>query len=320
EVSPWSTNVVMAGFANEHSGDGGLFISEDAGTTWNQILIDASSSGSDVDVYDIIFTDTNTAYVGVGYDLAAPTGRSIYKVVHDPSTSTISVTQDMNSSGTASGSSITAQVFDLELSPGGDTLFAAGTDAGANHPICYYKDLSGTGKWEVISTSGFPNGSNDVASAVTIGDGVVFCAVNNDIYTYDISIGTGWVLGYSYPIGTAINFLFYDELLVGTGTGLYAQDLNGVTGIFEKEAGNAGLIANLYPNPGKSYIHLQLRDVSLKLGGLKLFNHAGIQVPIVISEKDEQQALLNVKRLKPGMYFVEIQVNELTYLQRFIKE
>ena len=34
-----------------------------------------------------------------------------------------------------------------------------------------------------------------------------------------------WSLAYSYPAGIEINVLFYDELLVGTSTGLYAQDL-----------------------------------------------------------------------------------------------
>ncbi len=320
EVNPWATSVIMAGFANEHSGDGGLFISDDGGSTWNQILIDAASGGSDVDVYDIIFTDTNTAYIGVGYDLAAPTGRSIYKIVHDPSTSTLSVSQDMNASGTATGTSITAQIYDLELSPSGDTLFAAGTDAGANHPICYFKDFSGTAKWEVISTSGFPSGSNDVASAVTIGDGVVFCAVNSDIYTYDLTVGSTWSVGYNYPIGTQINFLFYDELLVGTGTGLYAQDLNPGVGIEDFNLDASNRILNLYPNPAHQYINLELQHTHQELKSLKLYHYSGRALPLVIVEMDASHALINVKPLKPGTYILQVETGEQSYYQRLLIE
>ena len=51
----------------------------------------------------------------------------------------------MGPSGTAVGYSITATIWDLELT-------STGTDAGINHPITYYKDLSGTSLWTTMTT------------------------------------------------------------------------------------------------------------------------------------------------------------------------
>ena len=49
--------------------------------------------------------------------------------------------------------------------------------------------------------------------------------INENIYTCPISSSLSWSLAYSYPVGIEINVLYYDELLVGTSTGLYAQNL-----------------------------------------------------------------------------------------------
>ncbi len=44
---------------------------------------------------------------------------------------------------------------------------------------------------------------------------------------YKIGFSSSWTLGYSYPNGTQINVLYYDGLVVGTGTGLYDQSWGG---------------------------------------------------------------------------------------------
>lgn len=82
-------NIVMAGFEIQGSDKGGLFVSEDYGNTWSQILLKASSIGSDVDVSDIIFVNESgntVAYVGAIYDLSSPQGRSVYRIVKNGST------------------------------------------------------------------------------------------------------------------------------------------------------------------------------------------------------------------------------------------
>lgn len=227
EVCEYDTSIVFAGYIWQDSLKGGLFYSHDSGNTWDQILLDATSGYQDVDVWDVIFTlegSDTIAYVGVEYDLEHPTGRSVYKLTK--SGSTWSVQQDMNSSTTSTGSLIVASIFDLHKSSTGDTIFACGTDAGVNHPVAYYKPVSTTGMWTPFTTSGFPMIAENEGKAITFGNDTVYCAVDNDLYTYKFG-DSKWSLGYSYPNGTKINVLYFDDLLVGTSIGLYGHQSQG---------------------------------------------------------------------------------------------
>lgn len=225
-ICPFDENIVFAGVEIKDTDKGGLFVSEDAGNTWNQILLHATSGYNDVDVKDISFTNEsgiNVAYVGVEYT-GAGSGYSIYKVEQTSGGWTAS--QDMSSSGTSTGSVIVVSINDLDYDHNTNTVYATGTDAGTNHPVSYYKPLGGTNLWTVNTSSGFPtstaNHTKQGKAIVNDGVNTLYCAVDNEIY-YLTGSASSWVLGYSYPVGTEINCLFYDELLVGTGTGLYAQ-------------------------------------------------------------------------------------------------
>jgi hypothetical protein len=235
EVCSFSPNIVMAGYYVQDSTKGGLFYSLDSGVTWQQQYLFASTGYYDVDVYDIIFnlegTDT-VAYVGVEYDLAYPTGRSVYKLVKSGSSWTVS--QDMNGPTTSTGSLIVATIRDLYKNSTGDTIYACGTDAGVNHPIAYYKPLASTGLWTPLTTSGFPMATGEQGYAITQGVDTLYVAVDNEVY-YLPSFTSAWKLGYSYPNGTQINFLYYDELLVGTDDGLYGHPT------FEAQTSNLAL-------------------------------------------------------------------------------
>lgn len=317
EVSTWNHDHVLAGFASDLNSYGGLFLSTDGGNNWAQVLAESSSPGSDIDVHDVVFADSTTAYIGVFYDLGTPQGKSIYKLSDIGASNTIS--QNMDGTNTVVGYQIVASIYDLEMSPTGDTIFAAGTDAGINHPICYFKDLQGIDKWEVISTSGFPTGSNDVASSVTIGDNVVFCSVNSDIYTYDLTSGSAWSIGYSYPIGTKINFLFYDELLVGTGTGLYAHYLNPNIGVIEKITENLHQVAEVFPNPIVDYTRIALLDENSEIEEIKIMDSQGRGMPLVISENHGKEILLSFKHLRKGVYIIDLKVDKEHYRQQVVK-
>lgn len=130
----------------------------------------------------------------------------------------------MNAANTTVGYQIVATIIDLAVSVTGDTVYACGTDAGVNHPIAYYKIVSGTNKWSAFSVTGFPITPGMTGKALTIGPDSVFVAADNVVYylSGDYASGT-WNTGYTYPAGTQINMLYYDELLVGSGTGLYSQ-------------------------------------------------------------------------------------------------
>lgn len=253
EVCPYDTAIIFAGYQIQWGGKGGLFASMDGGNSWDQILLDASTVGYDTDVHDIIFhlegSDT-VAYVGVDYDLAAPAGRSVYRLTKNGSFWTVA--QDMNSSTTSTGSLIVASIRDLAKSPTGDTLLAVGTDAGVNHPIAYYKPLNTTGLWTPFPTDGFPFGAGMEGKAITMGVDTVYAAVGSEVYYYPVADSV-WTLGYAYPNGTRIQFLYFDELLVGTETGLYGHQGIGkqTTSIWKLEQ-EPSMHIRMYPNPAKS--------------------------------------------------------------------
>ncbi|MFY8020227.1 MAG: T9SS type A sorting domain-containing protein, partial [Bacteroidia bacterium] len=259
EVCPYDESIVFATWELDNYRKGGLFYTTNSGSSWSQLLLEASGSGEDVDATDIIFniegTDT-VAYVSVRYDLSTPQGRSVYRIVKSGATWTAS--QNMNGANTSTGSLIVATIEDLYKSPTGDTLIATGTDAGNNHPICYYKIISGTNKWTPFTTSGFPFVAGKEGKASTLGVDTVFCAVDNEIY-YMVFGGSSWTLGYTYPEGTEINFVYYDELLVGTSTGLYGHVTDGSivpsTGDYRTN-GNVDFVSasNWETNPGTGWV------------------------------------------------------------------
>lgn len=223
EECSFSPNIVMAGFEIWNTEKGGLFVSEDYGNNWSQIYLETSTDGQDVDVSDIIFSHEGSdtiAYVGVIYDLTSPKGRSVYRVVKNGLSWVAS--QDMDASGTSVGYSITATIRDLVSTSTGDTLYATGTDAGINHPITYYKIISGKNLWTPMTTTGYPYILGKQSTAVTVGIDTIYVAVDNEIYYYPLG-ASNWTLGYSYPVGTRINFLYFDDLLAGTEYGLYGH-------------------------------------------------------------------------------------------------
>ena len=257
-ICPFDENIVFAGVEIQGTDKGGLFISEDAGNTWSQVLLHSTSGSKDVDVRAISFTNesgTINAYVGVDYT-GAGSGYSIYKVTQ--TSGGWSVSQDMSSSGTSTGSVIVVTINDLDYNVNTNTIYATGTDAGTNHPVSYYKPLGGTNLWTVNTSSGFPTSTATInkqgKAIVHDGTNTLYCAVDHEIY-YLTSSSSSWTLGYSYPVGTEINCLFYDELLVGTDTGLYAQaDPSNTASIDDFESN----LITTYPNPVNSENYLSI--------------------------------------------------------------
>ena len=303
EVCPYNSNIIMAGYYLGDTLRGGVFYSLDGGNTWDQQLILSSVNGEDVDVYDIVFnlegTDT-VAYVGVDYDLASPAGRSVYRLVKNGSGWTVN--QDMNAGNTTTGSLIVASIRDLCFNDTGDTLFACGTDAGTNHPVVYAKDIASTNLWDPLTTSGFPFGTGMVASAVTYGIDTLYAAVDNEIYLL-VSGSFSWIPGYTYPVGTEINVLYYDELMVGTGTGLYTHTgISVVTGT-ESIAFKEGKI-EVFPNPVQDQFVITL-DNYQDVQSISLWDMQG---KVVMHHSRPNSARLELSRdgLNAGVYFLDI--------------
>lgn len=285
EVAPWDESTIFVGYFNHTSDEGGVFWSSDAGTTWSQILLNTTSTGRDVDVFDIAFniegSDT-VAYAGVAYDLASPAGRSVYRLVKSGTTWIAS--QDMNAGGTSTGSLIVATIRDIHVSITGDTIYATGTDAGTNHPVAYYKPVNTTNLWTPLPVSGFPFTAGKQGYAITQGVDTIYCAVDHEIYYWPVGSGS-WTLGYSYPNGTRINFLYFDELLAGTSTGLYGHHGDPATSI-GVEAGDipAGFsLEQNFPNPFNPSTVIRLAIPASGEVKLEVYNVMGEKVRTLLA-------------------------------------
>lgn len=320
EVCEYNTNIVFVGYHADGTDKGGLFYSEDAGANWNQLLIEAGSMGEDVDVQDIIFNKEGSdtvAYIGVEYDLADPQGTSVYRIVKSGSSWVPS--QNFDGTHTTVGYQITATIMDLHKSATGDTLFACGTDAGVNEPHVYVKILSGTGLWEPITTSGYGAGTN--GKAITLGKDTMYCAVDNEIY-YMAAGGTAWSLGYTYPEGNEINFLYYDELLVGAGTGLYAQNVSSTVSSIKKSM-EYDENFRIYPNPISKAATISYTINSEEHVSLKLLDVTGREIEIMVNDNKAAgtyKVHFDAAKIAKGMYVVKLQAGSSVSVQNIVIE
>jgi hypothetical protein len=313
------TNLVLVGYEIDLADKGGLFFSPDAGRTWSQVLLEASSIGKDVDVNDIVFSSESgkiVAYVAVSYDLSSPQGRSVYRLEWDGTNWTAA--QDMDPATTSTGTVIVATIRALAVSATGDTLVACGTDAGINHPVAYYKVLSGAAKWTPFPVSGFPFEPNKQGKAITIGVDTVYVAVDNEVY-FLASGESAWQSGYTYPMGTEINFLFYDELLVGTGTGLYGHDgiPNANTGLSDNFR-KTQLFA--YPNPvNQEDVHVGWPEDVSQAVTVRVIDRLGRVIWRSRFNPGTDIVIPNKVFARPGMYLLELNSAEVTATTKLIK-
>lgn len=296
KVCPWNSDLVIATFRNdfgEH--DGGTFASNDGGNSWMQVLLDATSPGFDVNCNDVVFalegSDT-VAYVATEPKLTTmgpPSGVGMYK---------LTLSSGMWTSAVEGSFGATDYNTDLEIV--GDSLYVLNRDPGLLpvHNLAI-KDLT-TGTW---SSRMGPNASG-TGTAITVGDGFAFMALDHSIYTYDLSNpSAGWTLGYAYPNGMEINVLFYDELLAGTGTGLYAHDLAADIGIPDcPEPADRWI---LFPNPFSTELQLS-KPLSVRVTNLQ---------GQFIYESTEPVRSIETSHWATGVYFIQTELGT----QRAIK-
>ncbi len=212
---PFDTAIVFAAVTIQGSDLGGVFYSMNSGSSWNQLKIIAASSGQDVDAEDIEFTQSGTnitAWIGVKKNDAGTSSYSpgVYK-------STYNGTSWSTPSHEAFTSSLSAH--DLTLSITKDTLLVCGANTTTPGPLLHMLKVS-TSAWQNIARNGSIPVPPDY-DAVAMGGDTVFVASEHYIdYTKSLS-GTIQVssIYYTYPNGTQVQNLYYDELLAGTGTG-----------------------------------------------------------------------------------------------------
>ena len=316
EICPWDPNLIVAGAFYLENEKGGLFYSTDGGLNWQQQYIYISSGNKDVDVWDLTFNKEagNTVlYVGVEYNTSS---RSIYKLTWDATTKNFTVKQDMDATGTSVGYPISASILDLETSNTGDTILACGTDVGSNHAIAYFKSISGTNKWTPFTTSGFPMITGKIGKAITKGIDTIYVAVDHEVYILPATVST-WSLGYSYPTGTEINFLYYDDLLIGTGTGLYGHTgVKSNTSSIEFIANNGSNDVNitLYPSPTSKELFVNSKHT---IKSIHIHSLLGKEVYSI--KKESNDYIIDVENFHSGIYVITFEDQYGVYTSKFSK-
>jgi hypothetical protein len=306
EQSPTDPSIVLAGAIQEGSLKGGLFASQDGGNTFTQIALTASSTPSqDEDVMDIEFVQEGgdeVAYVALSYDDGG-TG-NVFKIVHDASSASFTVTYNFDAADCDFTGHNENTFVDLQLSADGTTLFAAGRDASST-PVLYSKDMDGASNWERMDMTALPLSDYDRGiSALAFGNNRVFISLDEDIYFYDFD-NAAWSLGYSYPEGTQINVMYYDELLVGTGTGLYAHQVfdDAVTGVLESASPLSESVAAIqaFPNPTEGKLQVMLEQGSR--GEVAILDLTG---RVMVSTRVESPMIqLDLAQLPAGHYMLQ---------------
>ncbi|MEL6823084.1 MAG: T9SS type A sorting domain-containing protein [Calditrichota bacterium] len=230
-VHPEAQNVVIIGVnsARISGTTGGIFVTEDAGSSWNRI----DTGVYNPEVRDLLVTfsadSTTTVYVGCEYVSDGTTSSyGVKRIIHHDSLGVPYFENDMVGE---TGTNITNfGAHSLAVNSDGD-VYAAGRKGSDQEPRLYIKEADST-FWTLLPSGTLP--STGEASAITIGidengNEVPFTAIGNEIHY--LKRNTSWTDGYVYPVGTEINMLFWDDLLVGTGTGLYGHYLQNPVGV-----------------------------------------------------------------------------------------
>lgn len=287
DICRTNSSIIAASFIGKFGQKGGVFYSMDGGDSWQQMYLLTSTDGPDVNVLDVQFTYENNKivlYMAIESDVLTTGAYGLYRTEFDGLAWSTPV-QDGAYGATDS-------VIDLDVSKSQDTLVVLNVDPGLL-PVnnIQIKDLA-TGSW---SSSPGPSGVGGDGSAITIGDGVIFIAINEQIYAISADFSSGWSLGYSYPIGTEINVLFYDELLVGTGTGLYAHDLDKGS-LSQKEFAVKQTKFFVYPNPVETTLYLN------KEASFIVYDMNGVEV---LDSSNKKTNKVDVESLSNGIYILK---------------
>ena len=316
-INRYSTNeqVVLGLYDQQDPGEAetqaGLFVGEYSGSSWSWQQVTGSpipSTGANIN--DVVVTQEDSVtviYAGAEYhyDATNGTARSVYRLEDDGAGGWI-ITQDMENST----QNISASITDLHIDSTGN-IYACGTDVGGNHPVIYMKE-TGDSVWQSLTASaaGLPTDLPGFAVTVDDSTGDVYIAVENEIYVLD-TLTASWSLYHAYPNGTEINVIYFDELLVGTGTGLYSHSRSS-TGVknINIEAPNEFSLNQNYPNPFNAQTtftyYINRRDYV----SLKIYNILGREINILVNEFQEKgmhTIKYDAKNLVSGIYIYRLQ-------------
>jgi hypothetical protein len=180
--------------------------------------------------------------------------------------------------------------------------------------ITYYKVISGTNLWTTMPTTGYPFATGKQSTAITVGIDTIYVAVDHEIYFYPLG-ATQWQLGYSYPVGTDINFLYFDELLAGTSFGLYGHIGGNTTVVnYNSIIPTELVLEQNYPNPFNPETIINYSVPNQTNVEISVFNILGQKVQTLINSQ-HSAGNYNIKfsanNFASGVYIYQIKANNI---------
>ena len=308
-VHPTWPDFVVVGVNSPESGvNGAIMFTADGGITWNRV--DSGVYNPEVLDLHLSVSDSGfiTVYAGCEYvNDGTHSSYGVKTVTFD--TTTHAVTFD-NAMPGETGTQITNfGAHAVSVNSQGD-VFAAGRKGSSEEPRVYVK-YAGSTYWQLLPSASLP--ANGFASAATVGfdaegNEMPFVAVNAGIYYLR---GSTWELGYQYPVGMDVNVLYWDDLLVGTGTGLYGHFFQ-PTGIAETDLPVAGVftLAQNYPNPFNPVTTIEYQLKVASRVKMTVFNIAGQRVTTLVEgnrNAGRHQIRWEASQMPSGVYFYELE-------------
>ncbi len=273
------------------TGGGGIYISNNYGTTW-----DSSNTGLSYKRVNCILVDGNNIFIG--------NGDGVY------------ISTDDGASWTLKNSGLPANPFIFKIAKAGSTLLA-GSASGAG----VYKSSDNGITWDT-SRTGIPSGFCQVFSILNVNGTVYFtqsgASAIKPVY-YSNNAGNSWIpdtlglLPASYFSTIGVNaaatklFIFRG----GNSGELYSKNL-GTTGI-NSQGSNQKLV--IYPNPAGSILNFETEGLINNPVKIKIFDLSGKK----LLQFDNQKSI-DVSNLIPGSYILMVSDHDKMFRQVFIKE
>ncbi len=290
---------------------GGVFVGSNASGSWAWSQITGGDfPATGIDVNDIVLVEefgNTVAYVGVEYNTAYSTVNGVYRC--EDVAGTWTVTSDLYLSATYP---ISATINDLYVSEN-DTIYACGTDASGT-TVRAYKKAVGDTYWISLTSSGLisPNAARAITYDEVNQD--LYMAIDNTIYVLYYGAGS-WAPYFDYPVGTDIRFIYYDDLLVGTGVGLFGHPAT--TSIDSERAATMPTTLSLaqnYPNPFNpsttiSYEISQSGPVELMVYDLN--GREVVRLVQGVQLAGPHKLTFNASELPSGLYFYSLKSGDI---------
>ncbi len=235
-VKPGNSNVVVAGFgtdATDLAAINGVMVSADCGATWTNLTF---GSGRFLDVKDLLFVG-DALFVAAAYDAGHMDVSGVWRV--DTSGADPASWSVVHELGGGAGEAFHARSLAVDSET---NLYVAGMTTNwiehsyvENNPLALYKRAAGGSAWSEMSRAGLPPNPEPAQpenAFVTVGvDGqgteAVLVTFGRGLY---VERDGEWIRMHRYPFQTWLHVLKWDELTLGSGSGLYAQETGRLDG------------------------------------------------------------------------------------------